>query len=129
VRFAWLLALSACASLSARPAERPPPEAVSGYWEDADGSGVVMQIALVEGVPSIDAWSVKTAAGDPEVHFEVADVSWDGRRLQATFTYPPTKTVTRSDLVLVNADRLEGMVSGPYQAKEVWVRTPPPQQP
>jgi len=116
----------ACSGASARPTEPPPPsEAIGGFWELADGSGVVMVIALVEGVPHIDAWSMKTTT-DPEVHFDVTRATWDGRHLRASFTYPPTRTVTSSDLVLVNSDRLEGLVTGPYQATEVWVRTPPP---
>lgn len=118
-----LVVCEACSGARARTPEPPPaPEAVSGLWELGDGSGILMQIALVEGTPQIDAWSPASAT-EPEAHFNVGDIAWDGRRLQATFTYPPSKTTTRSDLVLVNADRLEGTVSGAYAGKETWVRT------
>ena len=117
--------LVACGGARARAPEPPPtPEAVSGLWELADGAGIRMQIALVEGVPHVDAWSVASAT-DPEVHFVISDVSWVDRRLQATFVYPPSQTSTRSDLVLVNTDRLEGTVSGAYDGRETWVRTTP----
>lgn len=113
----------ACSGARGRAPEPPPaPEAVSGLWELGDGSGILMQIALVEGTPQIDAWSPASPTA-PEARFTVGDIAWDGRRLQATFTYPPSKTTTRSDLVLVNADRLEGTVSGAYSGKETWVRT------
>jgi hypothetical protein len=118
-----LSVLCACGGARARTPEPPPtPEAVSGLWEIGDGSGILMQIALVEGVPQIDAWSPSTAT-EAEVHFTISDVAWDGRHLLATFSYPPSKTTTRSDLMLVNADRLEGTVSGAYSGKETWVRT------
>jgi hypothetical protein len=115
--------LCACSGARARAPEPPPaPEAVSGLWELGDGSGILMQIALVDNMPQIDAWSPASAT-EPETHFTVGAIAWDGRRLQATFTYPPSKTTTRSDLTLANADRLEGTVSGAYSGKETWVRT------
>jgi hypothetical protein len=106
------------------------PEAVGGLWQLADGSGVVMQIALVEGVPHVDAWAPSTAS-EARTPFTVSEVAWDGalRHLGATFTYPTTHTVTRSELVLVNADRLEGEVTGPYHGHETWVRLPPGDNP
>jgi hypothetical protein len=127
VRAALLLisVLGACGGARSRtPEPPPPPDGVTGFWELADGSHIVMQVAIISGVPQIDAWSMSsTGAGD--THFVISDASWDGKRLAATFTYPPSKTTTRSELVLVNIDRLEGKVTGAYSGPETWVRTTP----
>jgi hypothetical protein len=120
VRFLPLL-LAACSGAPARPPTPPPaPEALGGYWALADASTVVMQVTLLGARAQIDAWAM-----DSGVHFDIADVSWDGRRLRATFTYGPTGTKTVSDVVLVNPDRLEGDVSGAYTGRETWIRVAP----
>jgi hypothetical protein len=113
--------ITACAGAPARPPALPPgPEAIGGYWALADGSNVVMQVTLLGAKPSIDAWATDTG-----VHFDVEELAWDGRRLRARFTYAPTGTITISDVVLVNPDRLEGEVSGAYSARETWIRVAP----
>jgi hypothetical protein len=120
VRLALVL-LAACAGASARPpAPQPGPEALGGYWELADSSHVVMQVTLLGDHATIEAWATDTGE-----RFDVAAVDWDGRRLRATFTYPPTHTTTTSELVLVNSDRLEGGVTGAYTGQETWLRIAP----
>jgi hypothetical protein len=112
---------AACGAAPARPTPPPPgPEALAGFWELADGSHVVMQVTLVGAQAAIDAW-----ATDSGEHFVMTGVSWDGAWLRATFTYPPTHTETRSELALVNEDRIEGTVHGPYTGRETWIRIPP----
>jgi hypothetical protein len=109
-------ALAACGAPRARPNPPPPADAIAGTWGVADGSDVVMRIR--PGAPlAIEAW----AAAD-KVAFEVTAVSWDGRRLRATFRYPPTGVTTTSELELVSRTRLEGTVSGAYQGHETWLR-------
>jgi hypothetical protein len=118
---ALVLVFAACAAAPPRPEPAPPgPEALAGYWELADGSHVVMQVTLVETKATVEAW-----ATDSGEHFEVTQVSWDGARLRATFRYPSTKTTTTSELALVNADRMEGTVTGPYTGRETWIRIVP----
>ena len=122
---ALMVLLAACGASRSRTPEPPPPvDAVTGFWELADGSRVVMQVALISGTPQIDAWSISPSGG-PDAHFTVSDATWDGKRLAATFTFPPSQTVTRSELVLVNTDRLEGKVTGAYSGPETWVRATP----
>jgi hypothetical protein len=112
--------LVACGGSRLRPPEPPPPEALAGTWAVSDGSDVLMRIFLESGPgapPRIEAW-----AAAAKVAFEVSEVSWDGHRLKATFRYPPTGVVTRSDLELVTRSRLEGKVSGTYVGNETWLR-------
>jgi len=116
-----LLLVAACGGAPVRPPEAPPgPEALGGTWQLADGSHVVMQVTLLGDRATIDAW-----AADSGARFEVAGVVWDGRHLRASFTYPPTRTTTISDLALVNSDRLEGDVTGAYTGRETWIRVSP----
>jgi hypothetical protein len=118
VKAAVALLAVACAGSGTRWVEPPPPpEAIAGLWAIADGSSTVMRVAPQGAVLSIDAW-----ATDTDVHYEVTGVSWDGKRLRATFRYPPSGATTTSDLLLVNRDRLEGTVAGAYEARETWLR-------
>lgn len=113
--------LTGCGAAMAHPPPRmPEPAAVGGYWALADDSHVVMQVTLLDGRPVLDAW-----ATDSGIHFEIADLTWNGRALRASFTYPPTGTRTHSELVLVDSDRLEGEVTGPYRGRETWIRVGP----
>jgi hypothetical protein len=116
----WAVALAACGARHVRPP--PPPEAIAGEWSVLDGSDVHMRVARAAGggPVSVEAW----AAGDG-TRFEVSGVSFDGRRLRATFRYPTTGVTTTSDLELVGKDRLEGEVTGAYVGRETWVRVSP----
>jgi hypothetical protein len=115
------LLLAACSGAVPRaPLSPPGPEALGGFWELADGSHVVMQVTLLGDKATVEAW-----ATDTRQRLEVGAVTWDGRTLRATFTYPPTHTTTTSALALVNADRLEGEVTGPYTGHETWIRIAP----
>src|SRR5262249_53688807 len=96
------LLLAACSGAPARPPAPPPgPEALGGFWELADGSHVVMQVTLLGDAATVDAW-----ASDTGQRFEIGGVSWDGRMLRATFTYPPTPPPTPSPLAPVTAHPL-----------------------
>lgn len=106
----------ACGARHVRPA--PPPEAIAGTWSLLDGSDVQMRVVRPRGgAVTIEAW----AAADGST-FEVTAVSFDGRKLRATFRYPKTGVSTTSELQLVGKDRLEGTVSGTYSGRETWVR-------
>jgi hypothetical protein len=107
--------LVACGGARVRPAP-PPPEAIAGTWQVADGSDVLMRITPGS-PPTVEAW-----AATDKTRVEVSEVSWDGRRLRARFRFPPTGVVTVSSLELVSISRLEGTVSGAYDGRETWLR-------
>ena len=120
-----VLLLSACAAAREGVVFTKPtalqvpgaPPVVVGNWQVDDDSHTIMEVTA-------DAGSVRVRAYTPDEHvdFAVADVSWDGKRLKATFTYPPTGFVTKSDLELVDENTLEGPVEGGYQGFETWKR-------
>lgn len=122
---ALVLLLSACGAaregvVFTKPTAQQAPgdaPAVVGRWQVDDDSHAIMEV-------SADGGSVRVRAYTPDenVDFAVADVSWDGKRLKATFTYPPTGFVTKSDLELVDDNTLEGPVEGGYQGFETWKR-------
>jgi hypothetical protein len=114
-RLPALLVLVACGGSAHRVRTPPPPAALAGEWAIADGSDIVVRVALGP-PPVVEAWD-----GDG-TRFEVTDVVVDGLRLRATFRYPPTGVVTMSDLELTARDRLEGTVSGAYSGRETWLR-------
>ena len=116
LRAAAVLLLVACGGAPSRPAPPPPPEAIAGTWRVADGSNVLVRVTAGT-PPRVEAW---TTVGN--VAFEVSEVSFDGRRLRARFRFPPTGVVTVSDLELVSRTRLEGRVTGSYQATVTWLR-------
>ena len=93
------------------------PSAVVGTWQVDDDSRTVMEIAEDGGSLRVRAWT-----GDDDVAYDVTGVSFDGARLRATFTYPPTKFTTTSNLELSDADTLEGPVTGAYEGYERWRR-------
>jgi hypothetical protein len=113
VRWIPLLVGVACGGAGVRPPPPPPPEAVAGLWSIADGSDVHVRISLGAPQPAL------AVVGDA---FEVSAVSFDGRRLRATFRHLPNGVTTTSDLTLVSANRLEGTVSGAYAGRETWLR-------
>src|SRR5678810_1011104 len=101
MRALLLLLVAACAGSQAHKAPPPGPDDIYGLWALTDGSTTIMRVdrGTGPGNVAVDAW-----AGDSAIHFEVSAIAWDGRRLRATFRYPPSDTTTTSDLVLVNPD-------------------------
>jgi hypothetical protein len=80
----------------------------------------IERLSAASAALAVSAW-----AADTRVPFEVSDVAFDGRRLRATFRYPPSDVTTTSELELVNPDRLEGVVTGAYRGRETWLRAEP----
>jgi hypothetical protein len=118
------LILGACATAA------PPREVVSlvtgaerdkllpGTWTILDGSNTVMKISADGDKISVDAWST-----DEKVRYAISDVSWDGETLKLEMTYPKTGFQSRSELVLVDANTLEGKgIGAGYQVHEIWRR-------
>ncbi len=114
-----LLLAASCARTPVRTRAPVAPESIAGLWALADGSTTIMRVVEETGRVTVEAWT------RDEVRFEVSEVTWDGRRLRATFRYPPTGVTTSSDLLLLSRDRLEGLVSGDYGGRETWVRAAP----
>ncbi|HKA89926.1 MAG TPA: hypothetical protein VKE22_19830 [Haliangiales bacterium] len=91
--------------------------AVVGTWQVDDDSRTMMEVIDEGGAIRVRAWTP-----DDNVAYEVTEVSYAANHLKATFTYPTTKFVTKSDLELVDENTLEGPVTGAYEGYERWRR-------
>ncbi len=120
-----LLLVGACAApnLAGLKFVQPaPPVAggapvVVGVWQVDDDSRTLMEVTDDGGAIRVRAWTP-----DDNVAYDVSAVSFAANRLKATFTYPPTKFITKSDLEVVDENTLEGPVTGAYEGYERWRR-------
>jgi hypothetical protein len=90
---------------------------VVGVWQVDDESRTLMEVTEDAGAIRVRAWTPMD-----NVAYDVSGVTWNGTRLKATFTYPPTKFITKSDLELADENTLEGPVTGAYEGYEMWKR-------
>jgi hypothetical protein len=89
-----------------------------GKWR-IEQWGVSYEIRLVDGTLVVTGQDYVN-----EQAFEVSDVRWEPPVLHATFRMPSTNHTTRSQLRVLDDDRLEDTYTGAAAGVDVWERVP-----